>query len=136
MTSIRINYTERQIEVTAAYLKKASVFGTKEFKELKQVRESEPTFKIIAKTAKKNIKKNTYSNLTFEAMEAHIIKFETDEAGRAMRLNEFSEIRKYAAARKAEYPLTKKWFLSNYKETYNNFVISSGNSDELEGEIA
>ena len=104
MTNIRINYTERQIEVTAAYLKKASVFGTEEFKVLKQIRDSEPTFKVVAKTAKRNNKKNTYSNLTFEAMKAHIVRFETDEAERTTRLKEFSEIRKYAAARKAEYP--------------------------------
>ena len=136
MTNIRINYTERQIEVTAAYLKKASVFGTEEFKELKQIRDSEPTFKVVAKTAKRNNKKNTYSNLTFEAMKAHIVRFETDEAERTTRLKEFSEIRKYAAARKAEYPLTKKWFLSNYKETYNNSVISSSGSCDNEAEIA
>lgn len=136
MANIKINYTERQIEVTASYLKKASVFGTEEFKELKQVRESEPEFKVVAKHAKKNCKKNTYSNLTFEAMEAHIKKFETDEEVREARLNEFLQVRKYAVARKAEYPLTKKWFLSNYKETYNNFVASSNKSEELETEIA
>ena len=136
MTNIKINYAERQIEVTAAYLKKASVFGTEEFKELKQVRECEPEFKVVAKQAKKNSKKNTYSNLTFEAMEAHIKSFETDEAVRAARLNEFAQVRKYAVTRKAEYPLTKKWFLSNYKETYNNFITSLNKSNELEAVIA
>ena len=69
-------------------------------------------------------------------MKAHIVRFETDEAERTARLKEFSEIRKYAAARKAEYPLTKKWFLSNYKETYNNSVISSSGSCDNEAEIA
>lgn len=122
MKNITINYENHIIEVSKAFLKKASVFGTPEYRELKEIRETEPTFTIKEKTISKKASKTTYGNLTFKTMTAHINLVETDEEERTRVLNELEEIKNYSAARKSSYPIVKKWFLSRYKESYTNFL--------------
>lgn len=45
MTNIRINETKRTIEVTKAFSKEASKFGTAEYKMLKEARNDFPSLK-------------------------------------------------------------------------------------------
>lgn len=130
MKNITINYENRTIEVSKAFLKKASVFDTPEYKELKTVRETEPTFAVKEKTISKKASKETYGNLTFRTMIAHINLVETDEEEKARVLNELEEIKNYSATRKSSYPIVKKWFLNRYKESYINLL------NETEEEIS
>lgn len=113
-----MNYTNNTIEVSSAFYKKACKYGSPEYKILKDAKKDEPDFIV---TIKQTTKK-TYNKLTFEAMIAHIKLIEVNEEERNKALNEFEEIKTYSAARGSSYPFTKKWFLSKYKESYNNVL--------------
>ena len=52
MTNIRINETKRTIEVTKAFYKEASKYGTEQYNDLQAVRRDYPNFKVVTnKTA-------------------------------------------------------------------------------------
>lgn len=118
MKAVIMNYTNNTIEVSSAFYKKACKYGSPEYKILKDAKKDEPDFIV---TIKQTTKK-TYNKLTFEAMIAHIKLIEVNEEERNKALNEFEEIKTYSAARGSSYPFTKKWFLSKYKESYNNVL--------------
>ena len=122
MKNINVNPITETIEVSKAFLKKASVYGSAEYFALKEVRSSEPTFTVKEITIKKNASKKTYGSLTFKAMVAHIELVETNEEDKAKALKELEEMKTYSAARGSSYPIIKKWFLNKYKESYNNLL--------------
>ncbi len=121
-SNIRVNPITETIEVSKAFLKKALIFDSPEWKELKEVRNAEPTFAVKEISIKKNTSKKTYGSLTFNAMVAHIKLVEVNEEDRAKALKELEEIKTYSAARGSSYPIVKKWFLNKYKESYNNYL--------------
>ena len=122
MKNINVNPITETIEISKAFLKKASVYGSAEYFALKEVRSSEPTFTVKEITIKKNANKKTYGSLTFKAMVAHIELVETNEEDKAKALKELEEMKTYSAARGSSYPIIKKWFLNKYKESYNNLL--------------
>ena len=121
-SNIKVNPITETIEVSSTFLKKALIYESPEWKELKEVRNAEPTFTVKEISIKKNASKKTYGSLTFKAMVAHIELVETNEADRVKALKELEEIKTYSTARGSSYPIVKKWFLSKYKESYNNFL--------------
>lgn len=127
MKNININYEAETIEVSKSFMQKASAFGTKEYKALKEARTMEPDFKLKVIS---NQSKKTYRSLTFEAMEAHIKLIETENEERTKVLKEFKSMITYATTRKSSYPIVKKWFLKKYKESYNNALIEEPNEEE------
>lgn len=120
--NINVNPVTETIEVSKAFLKKASVYGSPEYFALKEVRTAEPTFAVKEISIKKNANKKTYGSLTFKAMIAHIELTEADEEVRKNILNEMKEIKAYGKARGSAYPIVKKWFLDKYKDSYNDFL--------------
>lgn len=123
MTEIRINETKRTIEVTKAFYKEASKFGTREYRELQEVRRDYPNFKVVTnKTASKS---NGFKGLTLEYMENYIKGHDTDNE----IMSEFNilcgkdqEGNKVEFAESASYGEIKKWFLNKYpqiKEYHN-----------------
>ena len=136
MKNINVNPITETIEVSKAFLKKASVYGSSEYFALKEVRSSEPTFTVKEITIKKNASKKTYGSLTFEAMIAHIKLVETDEEEKEKVLDELKEIRAYSKSRGSSYPIVKKWFLNKYKESYDNFLKDTEEIKENETKAA
>lgn len=121
-TNIKVNPITETIEVSSTFLKKALVFDSPEYFALKEVRAAEPTFAVKEIPIKKNTSKKTYGSLTFKAMIAHIELVEASEEDKAKALKELEEIKAYSSTRGSSYPIVKKWFLSRYKESYNNFL--------------
>ena len=117
MTEIRINDTKRTIEVTKAFYKEASKFGTREYRELQEVRSDYPNFKVVTnKTASKS---NGFKGLTLEYMENYIEGHDTDNE----IMSEFNilcgkdhEGNKVEFAESASYGEIKKWFLETYPQ--------------------
>lgn len=122
MKNIKVNPETKSIEVSKTFLKKASIYGSEEYKALKEVRDAEPTYEVKVIAIKKSTNKKTYGSLTFKAMVAHIELVEVNEEDRAKVLKELEEIKTYSAARGSSYPIVKKWFLNKYKESYNNYL--------------
>ena len=70
MTNIRIIGKNRTIEVTKTFAKEASKYGTREYRELQEVRKDYPNFKVITRSVGKN--KDGFKGLTFNYMEKYI----------------------------------------------------------------
>ncbi len=118
MTNIRINETKKVIEVNGkAFAKKASTYGTEEYKMLQEARKDYPTFRVTTVSSTK--KKVGYKGLTYEYMEMYIEKHDDENkskmsAYRNLRaLDEESEI---AFAEACTYQEIKEWFLNEFTE--------------------
>ncbi len=117
MTNIRINERKRIIEVTKAFAKEASKFGTEEYSNLQEVRRDYPNFKVVTK--KTASKSNGFKGLTLDYMAKYIAEHDTDNKV----MTEFNilcgkdhEGNKVEFAEAASYGEIKKWFLNTYPE--------------------
>lgn len=104
-----VDFIDQTIVITKAFSKKASVFGSEEFKALRSAQMECPNFRIVVKEA---CDKKTYTGLNFMKMEKYIKTQPNSE----QRLKEFAEVKRIAEAKGGKYPLTKKWFFETYPE--------------------
>ena len=65
--AIRVNRTNRTIEVSKSFDKAASRFGTREYEAMQQVRKDYPDFTIVVKTVR--TKADHFKGLTYDFME-------------------------------------------------------------------
>ena len=56
-----------------SFLKKASVFGTEEYKMFREFRAQNPYVQVVAKTIKKNPDKKTYRNMTYKKLREYTL---------------------------------------------------------------
>ena len=114
--ALRINRTNRTIEVTKAFDKAASRFGTREYEALQQVRKDYPDFAIVVKTVR--TKADHFKGLTYDFMEKYIASHDDAEA----RMAEFNDLRATSdeaqafGAEALSYGEIKAWFFKNYPE--------------------
>ena len=124
-TNITINAIENTIIVSKAFYKKASAYGSAEYKELRNAILDNPNAQIIFKTSDKK----TYKALTFKVMEAYI-KTQPDSD---KMLKKFEAVKRVAKAKGSLYPLTKKWFLKAYPD-YKVNEVSEAEAEKLAAE--
>lgn len=113
MTTIRINEGNRTIEVTKAFYKEASKFGTDEYKMLKEARNDFPTFRVVTKSAGK--RNGTFKGLTITYMKEYIEKHDKENMKNFCILcgrDENWEI--VDLAKMVTYGEIKAWFLKKY----------------------
>ena len=110
--SIRyINDTEAQ--VTKAFAKNASIFGTDEFKLWREYKAMFPEAKMVTKTIKKNPNKlNITKNMTYENMAAFIR--EQDDAEAVMA--EFKKQINLSKVKANPYRAVLAWFKKKYSD--------------------
>ena len=125
-SNITVNAIEKTITVSRSFYKKASNYGTNEYKELRKAMRDNPDFTIEFK----KVQKKTSNGLDFSRM-ADYIKTQpnSDE-----RLAEFEEIKTIASAKGSLYPLTKKWFLETYPEYKESTLKITSNSAALKAD--
>ena len=118
MTEIRIFESTKTLEVTKAFAKAASRYGSEAYMKLRSARNDFPDFKVVVRsTAAK--KKDSFKGLTYAYMEKYIAAHD-DEKETAMK--EFLDLRgqsdeaKEALAESCSYKEIKTWFLSRYTE--------------------
>ena len=126
-TNITINVIETSITVSKTFYKRASVYGSTEYLELRSAMMENPTYSIEIKS----IEKKTYSGLTFAKMKDYI---ETQPDSDKM-LKKFAAVQRIAKAKGSRYPLTKKWFLNAYPD-YKENEVSEAETKELIAEAA
>ncbi len=68
---MKVNFVERQIELTASEMKKAQNYGTREYTMIKGIRTDFPDFQIVVRK-KKVTCSNWNTGLTYSYMEAFI----------------------------------------------------------------
>ncbi len=122
-TSVIVDEMNEMLVITKAFYKKACVFGSAEYYELRKARE-ETGYEISFKFADKT----TYHGLNFKRMEAYIQTQPNAEAN----LIEFKAVKKIAEAKGAKYPLTKEWFF----KTFPNYKADEVKKDERDNLIA
>ena len=117
-----LNHINNTIEGTKTALKKAGVLDTPECKELCELMNRFPKYKISVKTPKKNNEKKTYHGLSLDTMKEYIALQPNSEN----MLKKFEAVKRVAKAKGALYPLTKKWFLNEYPD----YKVNSVSEDE------
>lgn len=113
MKNYEINYNEKAIIVSKAFLKEAGIYNSEAYNILKGLRADLPNFEIKQREIRKNSNKKTYGKLTYKRMEEYIIFVEGKETE---TLKEFKTVKTMATFKASPYAYTKKWFLDRYKE--------------------
>lgn len=116
-SNITVNMENHTLTVSEAFYKRASVYGTDEYHQLKRATNENQGFKIVIKSSERK----TYNGLTFDRM-AEYIKTQPNSEN---RMREFEAVKTIAEAKGSKYPLTKKWFLATYPEYKKNEVSES-----------
>ena len=112
-TAIKINPETKEIIVARSFYKKATVFGTMEYDELKRAREKEPAFTVKVKEIARNRNKKTYPNLTFRNMARYIAIKEGSQSPNISKLHTLIDASDIQTSR---YAFVKSWFLKNYPD--------------------
>ena len=114
MTNIIINSKKNTIEITKAFMKAASRFGSEEYNLLRQARNDNPSFSVTV--IKRRPAADSFKGLSYEYMERYILAH--DNAGETMAefrsLRGLSEEAKAACAVSLSYGEIKSWFLNKY----------------------
>ncbi len=110
-TAIKINHETKEIIVARYFYKKASVFGTMEYDELKRAREKEPEYTVKVKEIARNRNKKTYPNLTFRNMARYI---SIKEGSKSPNINKLHTLIEASDIQTSRYAFVKSWFLKNY----------------------
>lgn len=96
------------IIASAANIKKAGDPASPQYKELRAMKKAQPTFSVAVREIAKSKKKQTYKDLTLEAMRVFITN-----KNDATAMAEFDRL-----CDDESYPYIKSWFLTRYKDTY------------------
>ena len=118
MTSaIRINHFDKKILISKSFEKAAHNPNSREYKELMEVMNTHPTYKLAQRAIKKNPQKQKYPNLTYEYMRDYIILTSTPEEELAA-VAEFDNmiLKSRCQSQSNRYPVIKRWFLNKYPE--------------------
>ena len=108
---MKINFETKSIEVSKAFVNKASHFGSEQYEELRAVMRDLPDFTVMVKAAP-NPRRNYMKGLTYEFMECFISMH--DEDGSIMQ--DFLCLRHGCS-----YAEVKRWFFAKFPEV-NNFA--------------
>ena len=108
---MKINFETKSIEVSKAFVNKASHFGTEQYEELRAVMRDLPDFTVMVKAAPKP-RRSYMKGLTYEFMESFITL--NDEDGSTMQ--DFLALRQMCG-----YAEIKRWFFAKFPEV-NNFA--------------
>ena len=133
MTSaIRINHFDKEILISKTFEKAAHNPNSREYKELMEVMNTHPTYKLAQRAIKKNTKKETYAGLTYKFMRDYIILHSTPEEEIAA-VAEFDEkiLISKCHSKAQRYPSIKKWFLEKYPEVDGAEINTENEEDEI-----
>ena len=104
MKNITISYEKKTIEITKAFAKKASEYGTIAYNELSKVRREFPSFDIVVVTPKTS-NANTLKGMDCDFMEEYIQK----QANADELMESFKKLRA-----KLSYAEIKQWFIEQF----------------------
>ena len=130
MTAIKVNYAERKILLSSAFVKRAFIPGTDEYKALQSVRSDYPDFALVTRKFKTNTAQEHYRGLTYNFMRDYISTHEADAKPVLAELEEMIGISKAHSLHK-RYPTIKAWFLERYPAIAEFGMTKSENISQL-----
>ena len=111
-TSSAIRYIDdTTAQVTKAFMKQASIFGTDEFKLWREYKKEFPSAKMVTKSITKNPNQKTRRNMTFANMET-FINTRTDAKD---LMDEFETVKKRSKIQKSPYQYVLEWFETKFE---------------------
>ena len=116
MTSIKFT-SENKAVVTKMFMKKAMIFGTDEYRLLKEFKKENPNVEVTTKNIKKNPNKQSYKNLTYTNMRKYISTLENSE----VELSAFETQIKRSSICNSPYKTVMNWFINRYRNTEEMF---------------
>ena len=116
-----INDTTAQ--VTKAFMKKAVIFGTEEYKLWREFKKDFPNAQMVTKSIKKKADKKSYKNHTYNNMRLFIRTLNDKDA--AEKEKEFDRQLVLSKIQKSPYKAVLAWFVETFKdnEDYNRTEI-------------
>ena len=115
-TTSAIRYIDdNTAQVTKAFMKQASIFGTDEFKLWREYKKEFPGAKMVTKSITKNPNQKTRRNMTFANMET-FINTRTDAKD---LMDEFETVKKRSKIQKSPYQYVLEWFETKF-ESYDD----------------
>ena len=119
MANITINTKKNVIEMSKGFAKRASKFGTDEYKMLQEARRDYPDYCVVTAQASKKAKNDSFKGLTYKYMEKYIDKHD-DENQTIMKeyeiLRGLSDEAEELMAEPLSYGEMKEWFLKTFPE--------------------
>ena len=114
-TSYGFDHITNELTISKAFQKKASIYGTEEYKTVLAFRKDYPNLKIVVKTKKGN-EKAADDRLTFTKMHDFIkLCANSDE-----RLAVYDRVFALSKCQRSPYAYVKRWFLENYANYSEN----------------
>lgn len=111
-TSSAIRYiNDTTAQVTKAFMKQASIFGTDEFKLWREYKKEFPGATMVTKSITKNPNQKTRRNMTFANMET-FINTRTDAKD---LMDEFETVKKRSKIQKSPYQYVLEWFETKFE---------------------
>lgn len=127
-----VDFVKKQITGTKTSLDKAKHYGSPEYKELCELMEAHPRFRVVTKVAKENSSKHTYKNLNFKFIEKYI-SIQPD-AERIMR--EYEAVKASAESLgRSVYPRVKRWFIERFSTGDKPFDVEEA-TREIKNAVA
>lgn len=105
MKNITIDYAKKTIAITKSFEKKARVYGSDEYMELREARNEFPNFRLVVKASKSG--NNTFKGFNYDFMVEYIKKH--DDEAKSIKA-EFDELKK----KHYSYIEMKKWFIEKF----------------------
>jgi len=117
--NITINYRKHAIEITKAFSKKSSIFGSEEYKQLKEAKKDFPSFRVEVKSSSKRkledrITMDDIVNYVAEKSGNESVEMETLKELRGKSVKEAGSLLK--AEETAAFSQIKTWFFTTYPE--------------------
>lgn len=119
MKTITISYTTNTIDITKKFAEAAGKFGSKEYRELQEVRRDNPGFTINVIANKKKTTKNNFAGLTFKYMESYIEAHDDKDKtimAEYLKLRGKSEEAMEIGAKSASIFEIREWFFRQFPE--------------------
>lgn len=106
-----VDFVNKQIIGTKASLNKAKHYDNNEYKELCELVEAHPRFRVVAKKVKQNKSKQTYKKLDFTFIEKYI----SIQADAEKIMTEYAAVKSAAESmNRSVYPRVKRWFIEKF----------------------
>ena len=113
---VKVNRIAKTIEITKAFNRKASIYGTDEYEALTQICKDNAGFDVVLRTTTKKPSKSSMKGLTYDFMEKYIKTHDKTKMKEYMELRGLDD-------KSIEYGLGSldrsdivEWFLGEFKE--------------------
>ncbi len=112
MNAITINAKAHTIELSNAFSKAASLFGSEEYRQLQEARRDYPSYRVVT-MKQKSTGKAEFANLSFDFMDKYIASHNVNDALKA----EYDSLRgRDENGVAVDFQIVKDWFLNAFPE--------------------